>query len=248
MDTMKRIRDEFALKLMNKDYTKVNREQAMLKLAGSTTIEIMGAKFNAMEPVLFGSLNDDYIKREEAWYNSMSLNVNDIPDGPPAIWKSVADPDGFINSNYGWCIYSADNGNQYNNVVRELLANPESRRAVMIYNRPSMWTDYNKNGRSDFMCTNDVQYMIRDGYLNAIVNMRSNDCILGYKNDFAWQKHVLNKLANELNAPIGKIHWNAGSFHVYSRHYFLVDHYSKTGEISITKEQYSINYPNSQYK
>jgi thymidylate synthase len=93
----------------------------------------------------------------------------------------------------------------------------------MIYTRPNMWQDYNKNGRSDFMCTNDVQYMIRNGALQAVVQMRSNDAVFGYKNDRAWQLHVLTKLANDLQVPVGHLYWNVGSLHVYSRHYHLVD-------------------------
>ena len=164
----------------------------------------------------------------------MSLNVKDIPGETPAAWKACADKDGFINSNYGWCVYSWLNGfeeppgmhiqeSQYLRTIDELKKNPESRRAVMIYTRPTMWIDYNKNGRSDFMCTNAVQYLIRDGALHAVVQMRSNDAIFGYKNDRAWQQHVLEKVANELRVPSGNLYWNAGSLHVYARHYNLVD-------------------------
>lgn len=226
------IRAEFATLLAAEKFTSVNREATMTGLTGNTTIEIVGASFIADEESIFGEVNWDYVRREEEWYNSMSLSVNDIPGGPPQIWKAVADKDGFINSNYGWCIYSPDNGFsedagelecQYTRAFAELKKNPESRRAIMIYTRPSMWSDYNKNGRSDFMCTNAVQYLIRDGALHAIVQMRSNDAVFGYKNDRAWQQHVLEKLANDLSVDVGNLYWNVGSLHVYARHYHLVD-------------------------
>ena len=82
--------------------------------------------------------------------------------------------------------------------------------------------DYNLNGMSDFMCTNAVQYLYRNGKLNAVVQMRSNDVVFGYKNDYAWQKFVLDKLAADLETDPGKIIWNAGSLHVYERHFKLV--------------------------
>jgi thymidylate synthase len=195
----------------------------MTSLVGNTTIEIVGASFLADEDAIFGEVNWDYVKREEAWYDSQTLNVNGIPGGAPAIWKAVADKDGFINSNYGWMIYSSENGHQYENALNELKRNPESRRATMIYTRPSMWVDYNKNGRSDFVCTTDVQYLIRDDQLHAVVRMRSNDAVMGFKNDRAWQMHVLDELASELSLPVGNLHWQVGSLHVYSRHYYLVD-------------------------
>lgn len=263
------IRDTFASLLKDKRFTNIDREGSIKSLTGNTTIEIVGASFSIWvsddEVSLFGKVNKDYVEREEAWYNSMSLNVNDIPGGTPAIWKAVADREGFINSNYGWCIYSPNNllrpenaipaesgsegyMNQFKMVVQELRQSPASRRALMIYTRPSMWLEYNKNGRSDFMCTNAVQYVIRNGALDAIVQMRSNDAIFGFKNDYAWQHYVLNLVAKELNIPTGVIYWQVGSLHVYERHYFLVDHYEKTGEIHITKEEYAELYPDSPYR
>jgi thymidylate synthase len=185
-------------------------------------IEIRSASFIADAPAIFGTPNQDYIDREIAWYESQSLNVNDIPGGPPAIWKQVADKNGFINSNYGWCIWSKENGSQYDKVLNELREQPNSRRAVMIYTRPTMWDDYDRDGMSDFMCTNAVQYLRRWGKLFAVVQMRSNDVVFGYKNDYAWQKHVLDKLAAELGDVPGDIYWNAGSLHVYERHFHLI--------------------------
>lgn len=191
---------------------------------GVKTVEVLNASFIADDPAIFGTVNEDYVQRELAWYKSMSLNVYDIPPPVPAIWKAVATPNGWINSNYGWCIYSHENGNQYINVVSQLKANPDSRRATMIYNRPSMHVEYNRDGMSDFMCTNTVQYVIRDGAVHALVYMRSNDAVFGYKNDYAWQKHVLDEVAADLNIPAGNIYWNVASLHVYERHFDLMEY------------------------
>ena len=190
--------------------------------SGVQMLEIRSASFLADEEAIFGTPNRDYIRREIDWYESQSLSVNDIPGGPPTIWKQVADKEGYINSNYGWCIWSLDNYTQYDRVLNELKTQPNSRRAVMIYTRPSMWLEYNLNGMSDFMCTNAVQYMIRDDKVHAVVQMRSNDVVFGYKNDYAWQKHVLDMLAADLGVEPGDIYWNAGSLHVYSRHFHLI--------------------------
>ena len=72
--------------------------------------------------------------------------------------------------------------------------------------------------------TNNVQYLIRDGELHTIVNMRSNDGIFGFANDFAWQQHVTEKLADDLGVHVGEYIWQAGSLHIYERHFkFLED-------------------------
>jgi len=215
------IRTEFNNALLAEQFT-VDRN------TGVRTIELLNATFIADEDKIFGTVNQEYVEKELSWYRSMSLNVNDIEGGPPAVWAQVADPDGFINSNYGWCIYSEENGYQFKHVLEELARDPNSRRANMIYTRPSMHTDYNKNGMSDFMCTNNVQYVLRNGQLHAMVYMRSNDAIYGYKNDYAWQKFVQAQLLIGLNARtsssygLGRIMWNAGSLHIYDRHWHLI--------------------------
>lgn len=202
--------------------TALENEQFVIDKTGVKMLELVGESFLANEPAIFGKVNEEYVQAELEWYLSCSLNVNDIPGGPPKIWQQVATEDGFINSNYGWCIFHPDNGMQYEAVKAELLRNPYSRRAVMIYTRPTMHMDYNSNGMSDFMCTNAVQYMYRNQKLNAVVQMRSNDVVYGYKNDYAWQRFVLDKLATDLEVPSGDIIWNAGSLHVYERHFKLV--------------------------
>ena len=208
--------------IRNTLYRKLITKEYVTDKTGVKTLEIMNASFIADQPSIIGKVNEDYVERELAWYKSQSLNVNDIPGETPAIWKAVATEDGYINSNYGWCIWSDENHNQYTNVLDELKKNPDSRRANMIYTRPTIHSDYNRNGMSDFMCTNNVQYLIRNGELNALVYMRSNDAVFGYKNDWAWQKYVLDSLCKELNVPIGQIYWNVSSLHIYERHFGLL--------------------------
>lgn len=234
MKNVQDIRDEFAVKLKNKEF--------VVLPSGTKTIEISPAFFVASEPLILGEVNDDYVRRELEWYESQSLNVNDIPGGPPPIWKKCATPEGAINSNYGWCIYSQENGLQYQNVREELKNDPSSRRGVMIYTRPSMHLDQNAGGKQDFMCTNAVQYVWRYGALYAYVNMRSNDAYHGYRNDYAWQRRVLENLARDLDTEVGEMYWFAGSLHFYEPHFYLVDHFDRTEEISITKKEYDERY------
>lgn len=230
---VKDIREEFISLLAQQRY--------VTDKTGVKMLEIINASFIADEPSIFGKINEEYIEREIGWYESMSLNVYDIPAPVPAIWEAVSDEHGFINSNYGWCIWHKDNYRQYEHVLRELQNNPFSRRGVMIYTRPSMWLDYNQRGMSDFMCTNAVQYVVRDGALEAVVQMRSNDVWAGYRNDFAWQEHVHKKLAGELKVKTGSIYWNVGSLHCYQKNFWMIDAYAKTGKMLTKKEYESIS-------
>ena len=93
----------------------------------------------------------------------------------------------------------------------------------MIYNRPSMHTDFNRDGMNDFMCTFSNTFMIRDGKLISHYVMRSNDAFFGYNNDYAWAKYVQTELANELEIEAGDLIWTATNFHVYERHFDQVE-------------------------
>mgnify|MGYP001329978537 FL=1 len=229
LDKVKDINSLFQAKLLN--------EMFVVDKTGVKTIEILNAAFEADEDFIVRPPNTEYITRELEWYESQSLDVNDIPGNTPAIWKAVSDKNDKINSNYGYLVHSEENYSQYLSVLAELSDNPESRRANMIYTRPSIQMDAFSNGMSDFICTNNVQYFIRDGKLITSVYMRSNDAVFGYNNDFAWQKHVRDSLIDDLETDTykrylpGPIYWNVGSLHVYERHFKFVEepHDYRTG-------------------
>ena len=210
------------------------RNEFITDKTGCNTLEVIGATFIADEPAIFGIVNKDYVRREIEWYESQSRNVHDIPGGAPKAWIACASTEGMINSNYGWAIYSEENGNQYTNVRDELKRNPGSRRGNMIYTRPSMWTDYNVCGMSDFMCTDSVQYLIRGNQLIANVKMRSADAWAGYRNDKAWADYVHQKLASDLGVSVGPMIWHAANLHLYERNFYLVDGFIQTGKHNLT--------------
>jgi len=191
---------------------------------GGKTIELIGASFYADDSAIFGVPNQDYIDAELAWYESQSTNINDIyiDKDPPKAWQMSANRHGEINSNYGHLIFSDKYHNQFEQVVEELRRNKDSRRASMVYQRPSIWVEYNDNCKNDFICTNAVTYYIRDNELHSVVQMRSNDVIFGYRNDYAWQEYVLYALADELGVDTGQMYWQVQNLHVYERHFDLV--------------------------
>ena len=193
--------------------------------SGQKTIELVGASFLADEPAIFGTVNQDYVDAELRWYESESTNIYDIYEDekdPPQAWQYSANRHGEINSNYGYLIWNNRFHCQYERALEELEDNPDSRRAIMIYNRPDIWMEYNNNGKNDFICTNAVTYYIRNDELQAVVQMRSNDVVFGYKNDYAWQQYVLESLSNDLGIQPGFITWQVQNLHVYERHFHLV--------------------------
>ena len=222
---VKHIRQHFRDELKKEIFT--------IDKTGQKTIEMIGASFVADESAIFGTPNREYIDAEIDWYNGRSTNINEIfgiTKAPPQAWQYSANKFGEINSNYGHLIFSEKFHNQYLHVVEELINNPDSRRAAMIYNRPSIWLEYNEDGKNDFICTNAVTYYIRNRRLDAVVQMRSNDVVYGYKNDYAWQQYVMKRLIEDINVQRpdddqvfkGFMHWQVQNLHVYERHFDLV--------------------------
>lgn len=211
----------FSTKMLNNNFDIVR---------GDKTINLNDVVLKAERGWIVRPSNTDYAEREVQWYLSQSLNVNDIPGGAPKIWKEVATPEGIINSNYGWCIFSAENGKQYDCCVDSIARDLKTRRGVMIYTRPSMQTEYNKDGMNDFMCTHYVHVIYEDEHgfpkLLYLVYQRSCDAVFGYNNDWYWHKFVADKLSEELKSkkiiPSGtetEIRFHFGSVHVYERHF-----------------------------
>ena len=101
LDKVKDINSLFQARLLN--------DMFVVDKTGVKTVEILNASFEADEDYIVRPPNTEYIKREIEWYESQSLDVNDIPGDTPAIWKAVADKNGKINSNYGYLVHSEDN-------------------------------------------------------------------------------------------------------------------------------------------
>lgn len=202
--------------------------------SGVKTVELLNmvVDLDPTQPIIdlgFKKTNESYVQKELSWYLNQDLNVypqmSDI-----TIWIKVCDKDGFINSNYGWCIFSKENYSQYDYAVNELKNNQSSRRACMMYNRPSMTEDYNKNGRSDYICTIYTQLFIRDNKLIYNVKQRSCDAIYGFFNDFAWHCYVYDKVFKDLlltypSLEIGHINYSIDSFHIYEKHFKFFDNF-----------------------
>lgn len=184
-------------------------------------LELTGISFFADEPTIVGAVDQSWVQREHDWFMSMDRSVWAIPGGPPKMWVTTADADGLVNSNYGHLMFSEENGLQLENCAAALRDDILSRQAVAVYTRPTIHEDSRANGMSDFMCTSTVQYLVRNGRLETIVVMRSNDVVHGYRNDWVWQdfcrRWVLDQVGNP-DIQLGGITWQAGSLHLYPRH------------------------------
>lgn len=209
------------------------------------TKELVHQVFLADKKYIVRKPKEPYQSNELHWFISQSLNVEDLKSFAgfaPKIWEEISEIDGTVNSNYGWCCLSKENGNQFWNAMKHLELDRNSRRAIMIYNRPTMHEDWIANRgnnnlrwqykeseeyrklRGDFMCCQNNHFIIRGNKLIMTVHMRSLDAVFGYNADYIWFDFIFNKAVQYLKKTYPELERGdmviyADSVHVYERHY-----------------------------
>lgn len=169
-----------------------------------------------------------YVKAELDWYKSMDLSIighEGIESNPT--WQSCCTQDDkkLVNSNYGWCVFSEENGSQYDNCLEVLKKDKTTRNAIIVYNYPEIYKDYKKDGAHDMICTMYSHFFIRKNKLYMVHQMRSNDIRYGFIcSDLAWNCFVYQNMYEDLketypDLEVGTIRWTSDSMHLYSRHF-----------------------------
>jgi len=95
-------------------------------------------------------------------------------------------------------------------MVEELKSDPYSRRAVFTMSR-------NRDIKGTPPCLVAMQFVHRNGFLDAFVYMRSNDAWLGLPLDIFQFGLMQNVVAGALGYALGSYHHFVGSLHVYER-------------------------------
>lgn len=159
--------------------------------------------------------SEEYVKHEMEWYLSQNPNAIDIIEHAQ-MWMTSSDINMMTNSNYGYLMFSPQNGYQLDNVIKTLKEDKYSRRAVAYYTNPFM----HYVGGNDHICTIYVAYTVRNDELHAFVSMRSNDVRFGMIGaDLAWQIWMLEQISKAVGYKAGNVYWHAVSLHLYQRHF-----------------------------
>ncbi len=113
---------------------------------------------------------------------------------------------------YGPRVFRSEQGlSQYQVVVDILKKKPNTRQAVVqIFDHKDLLKEY-----KDVPCTCTMQFFIRDGKLDAVANMRSNDIFLGFPHDIFAFTLIQEILACTLGCELGSYKHIAGSLHLY---------------------------------
>jgi thymidylate synthase len=181
---------------------------------GVPTKEILAhsATFDMKYPVCYHQdrkLNYSFMAAEAYWITSGSMFVEDIAPYNKHI-AQFSDDNYIFNGAYGPRFIQ-----QFEHVVNTLVTDSLSRQAVI-----TIWTP-NPIKTKDYPCTLNLQWLIRDGFLYCIVNMRSNDLWLGRPYDFFNFSMMSLRVLCAINErtgndySLGDLTINVGSLHYY---------------------------------
>lgn len=138
--------------------------------------------------------------------------------------------DGKLFGAYGPRLFSFKGVNQVGNIIDLLRRKPPSRQAVIqLYDPEDIVTEH-----KDVPCTCTLQFMIREGKLNMMTNMRSNDVYLGLPHDVFSFTMLQEIIARTLSVELGTYKHAVGSLHLYDEHDALARRYLKEGWQSTT--------------
>lgn len=195
------------------------------------TIEILNAKVILNPNDLYVDFNArktsrKYVEREFEWYKSKSNNVNSLTD--IKVWSEIDDDNNEVNSNYGLLVFGRGNFNQFDNVLAKLKEDKDTRQGIIIYTRPSIHYEWNSLNVHDFICANFQQFFIRNNKLITITSLRSQDAVYGAFNDIPWFHYVIQQMYLKLkdkylDLELGEHIYMPNSFHIYSKHFDLLD-------------------------
>lgn len=178
----------------------------------------------------------DYVMAEILWYISGNNKTEWIANYS-SFWKNISDDGVTANSAYGARIFKnhpyqvanwqdgdlplepGASFTQWEYVKQELTKDPDSRRAVIHIRQPQ--DSY--MAVKDVPCTLNLQFFIRDSKLHLVVQMRSNDLILGTALDVPAFTFMQEMMALELGLELGFYYHTSNSMHVYERHYKMCE-------------------------
>jgi thymidylate synthase len=149
---------------------------------------------------------------ELLWYLTKDNRLDFILPYIPA-YADDSEDNSTVHGGYGPRIFRQRDHDQFENVIKQLKDSATSRRAVIqIF-------DAEDNGRrhKEVPCTLSLQFLLRDGKLNLIASMRSNDAYLGLPHDVFCFTMIQEMVARILGVDVGTYRHFVGSMHLYEK-------------------------------
>jgi thymidylate synthase len=138
-----------------------------------------------------------------------------------------------FNAAYGARLRTAHGHDQLKDIIRTLQETPDSRQAILNIWLPSAdrgfapdWDAQAMTGLAhqiphvtkDRACNVMAHLMVRDGVLNWLQIIRSNDIVWGTPYNFMQWMHIHEYVAQAVGVPMGTYRHLADSLHMYAKH------------------------------
>lgn len=160
------------------------------------------------------NISKSYLFGELLWYMTARNDIDFIQKFS-GFWGRISDDGVTSNSAYGHILFKRHGFNQVHKIIDLLIADPNSRRAVLNFNVPNP----NVIETKDEICTIALQMYIRDGKLNCTGIMRSNDIWLGTPYDVAFFTELQKYIAHRVGVEYGTYTHFVTSIHAYDRNF-----------------------------
>jgi thymidylate synthase len=216
-------------------YRRLKTDGKFCSPRGLKIIECENFAYELPPYVCFANFEDrklsiPYAKQEFRWYLKGDLHDLSIAEHAK-IWRGII-VDGKLNSNYGHYIFRKKQtwegtnftGPGFSWVIDELKRDKDSRRAYVMI----LGNEHLNPKEKDVPCTLSLGFRIREDKLNMSVRMRSQDAIYGMGNDapaFSFIHQMVHAIMrfHYPGLELGTYHHVADSFHVYERHFEMLE-------------------------
>jgi thymidylate synthase len=120
-----------------------------------------------------------------------------------------------VYGGYGPRLFNQRGHNQIQNVIDLLKVRSTSRRAVIqLFNAEDIAEKHN-----EIPCTATLQFLARNGHLDLVVTMRSNDAYIGLPHDVFCFTMLQEIIARTLGLEVGHYRHFVGSLHLYKKNW-----------------------------
>ncbi|MQA87245.1 MAG: thymidylate synthase [Streptosporangiales bacterium] len=150
---------------------------------------------------------------EALWYLWGRDDLEMISYYAPRLAKMSADGRTLTGIAYGPKLFKVARAgrSQWDRVLRLLAEEPASKRAVVSFFEPEELID---PANPDVSCTLGLQFLLRDGHLDAIAYMRGNDAVVGLLCDVFSFTLLQEFTAVQLGVDLGRYGHHVGSMHI----------------------------------
>ena len=166
-----------------------------------------------------------YLNKELELYFNGTLSAEEFGKASK-FWLQLANPDGNINSNYGYHVFYRQIETKFGNIKNQwtyaknqLINDKDTRQALIFISTPAVQFKGNK----DFICTLNYVFNIdENNKLHLTVNRRSQDLFFGLPYDYAFEYLLMVKMLNELKdiypmIELGSYNMFCNNIHIYDR-------------------------------